>query len=233
VLSPETLERAAIAAALAAEKAAGAARTVLSSLPSGWRMSAMPPERRSYTTPAGDELTVSYRRRRDGRYDCTVTPGPPALGADGPGGEGEGGGRTVVAERYAMAGGAHDLSIDGLRVKATVVADGPSRFVDFASGESVELAERPRFPEAAPAEALGALVAPMPGNVLSVHVAVGDEVTAGQLLVVVEAMKMEHRLTAPASGTVRELHAKPGEQVSSGDLLVALDHDDAQQEEAP
>jgi biotin carboxyl carrier protein len=59
--------------------------------------------------------------------------------------------------------------------------------------------------------------------VLAVHVAPGDAVAQGQLLMIVEAMKMEHRITAPRAGTVTEVRARPGDQVSGGDLLAVLD----------
>ena len=68
----------------------------------------------------------------------------------------------------------------------------------------------------------GGLVAPMPGTVLAVHVAPGDTVTEGQLLMVVEAMKMEHRITAPRPGVVAEVRARGGDQVSGGDLLAVI-----------
>jgi len=69
----------------------------------------------------------------------------------------------------------------------------------------------------------GGLVAPMPGTVLAVHATAGDAVAAGQLLMIVEAMKMEHRITAPRAGTLREVRAQPGDQVSGGDLLAFID----------
>ena len=55
----------------------------------------------------------------------------------------------------------------------------------------------------------GGLVAPDAGTVLAVHVAPGDTVAEGQLLMIVEAMKMEHRITAPQAGTVAEVRARP------------------------
>ncbi len=57
---------------------------------------------------------------------------------------------------------------------------------------------------------------------LAVHVAPGDTVSAGQLLMTVEAMKMEHRITAPRDGVVGEVRARPGDQVSGGDLLAVI-----------
>ena len=66
----------------------------------------------------------------------------------------------------------------------------------------------------------GSLLAPMPGLVLRVLAEVGTVVTAGQPLLVLEAMKMEQTVTAPADGVVAELRAKAGEQVSTGQVLA-------------
>jgi len=67
----------------------------------------------------------------------------------------------------------------------------------------------------------------MPGRVVSVDVAEGDTVKAGQKLVVIEAMKMEQGLTAPFDGVVAELKATPGAQVSEGALLVRIEKQNA------
>ena len=67
------------------------------------------------------------------------------------------------------------------------------------------------------------LEAPIPGKVVKVHVAVDDEVEAGQPLVVLEAMKMENELTAEQSGRVMAVHVKPGETIDTGGLLVELE----------
>lgn len=64
--------------------------------------------------------------------------------------------------------------------------------------------------------------APMPGSVLEVKVSVGDEVSEGDVLLVLEAMKMENELTASQAGTVSEVLVKKGDTVNSGDSLVVL-----------
>ncbi|ODU69725.1 MAG: methylcrotonoyl-CoA carboxylase [Novosphingobium sp. SCN 66-18] len=69
----------------------------------------------------------------------------------------------------------------------------------------------------------GAILAPMPGKVISVDVAAGDKVAKGQKLLVLEAMKMEHALTAPFDGTVAELTVTPGAQVQVEALLVRVE----------
>ena len=66
-------------------------------------------------------------------------------------------------------------------------------------------------------------ISPLPGTVIAVHVAVGDSVVEGQLLMVVEAMKMEHKITAPSESVVAEVRFAVGDRVDTGDLLVALD----------
>jgi biotin carboxyl carrier protein len=68
----------------------------------------------------------------------------------------------------------------------------------------------------------GAIVAPMPGTVLRIDVEIGDSVTKGQTILVLEAMKMENEIQAPADGTIKELNASQGVSVNAGDLLVVL-----------
>ncbi len=69
----------------------------------------------------------------------------------------------------------------------------------------------------------GRVVAPMPGRVLQLSVKPGQRVAAGDRLVVLEAMKMEHRMTAPADATVRAVHVAEGDQVAEGTALVELE----------
>lgn len=72
----------------------------------------------------------------------------------------------------------------------------------------------------------------MPGTVVrTIDIAVGDHVTAGQPLLWLEAMKMEHKITAPASGTLTALHATPGLQVEVGTLLAVVQEAQEAQEE--
>jgi 3-methylcrotonyl-CoA carboxylase alpha subunit len=72
----------------------------------------------------------------------------------------------------------------------------------------------------------GSLEAPMPGVIVAVSVTEGDEVKAGDTLLVLEAMKMEHQVHAPAAGVVKRIRFQPGDQVNEGDLLVELSGSD-------
>ena len=77
---------------------------------------------------------------------------------------------------------------------------------------------------AAPASAAGAVSvkAPMPGNILDVKVAAGASVKAGDVLVILEAMKMENEIVAPQDGTVASINVNKGDTVNSGDVLVSM-----------
>ena len=80
----------------------------------------------------------------------------------------------------------------------------------------------PVQPAAGAANGVGEVTAPMPGTILSVDVEVGDVVEPGQVLCVLEAMKMKNPIRAPQGGTVSGVHVTAGQSVAFGDLLVSL-----------
>ena len=81
----------------------------------------------------------------------------------------------------------------------------------------------PRFPEPGSALQPGSLVAPMPGAVSRLGAAVGDTVTAGQPIVWMEAMKMEHAVMSPKDGVVAKLSVEVGQQVELGAVLARVE----------
>ncbi|MFJ1600064.1 biotin carboxylase N-terminal domain-containing protein [Streptomyces sp. NPDC088261] len=210
---------AAVAAALADSAARRGAATVPARL-GGWRNLASQPHRKTY----GDH-EISYRVTRDGvrveddgvrvvsvserlvRLEVGGVVRDFHVSAYGAGGRGEG----------AHGDGAYSNRANGDR------AYGDHVYVDTAHG-SYRLLVHPRFTDPSATPAPGSLLAPMPGTVVRVAegLAEGDRVTAGQPLVWLEAMKMEHRVTAPASGTLTALHAAPGRQVDVGALLAVV-----------
>ena len=115
-----------------------------------------------------------------------------------------------------------DLEIDGIRRVYRVHRVGPGTYVDASDGSSA-LTEVPRFGDPDKLAPAGSLLAPMPGLVRRVLVEVGAVVTAGQPLLVLEAMKMEQTVAAPAAGVVAELRAKSGEQVAAGQVLAVVE----------
>ncbi|EJF8020741.1 acetyl-CoA carboxylase biotin carboxyl carrier protein subunit, partial [Escherichia coli] len=95
-------------------------------------------------------------------------------------------------------------------------------YVDSVRGP-VHLTVLPRFPEPGSSVEKGSLVAPMPGNVIRLGAAIGDTVTAGQSLIWLEAMKMEHTIAAPVDGVLAELNVKTGQQVEVGAVLARVE----------
>jgi biotin carboxyl carrier protein len=118
------------------------------------------------------------------------------------------------------------LAVDGVERAFDVARygnpDAPEVFVDSPLGP-VQLAAQPRFPDPDDAVAHGSLLAPMPGSVLRVGAAVGDTVTAGQPLIWLEAMKMEHTIAAPDDGVLAELNVAAGQQVEVGAALARVE----------
>ncbi|MCB2102845.1 MAG: acetyl/propionyl/methylcrotonyl-CoA carboxylase subunit alpha [Rhodobacterales bacterium] len=117
-----------------------------------------------------------------------------------------------------------DLIADlgGRRLKATVIRHGDDLTI-LDDGRSHRLTLFDPAARAAGQDAHGGnLTAPMPGKIVAVHVAAGDQVAAGDPLLVLEAMKMEHTIAAPAAGTVSAIHYAVGEQVDDGADLVAF-----------
>ncbi|RZT14887.1 propionyl-CoA carboxylase alpha chain [Kribbella sp. VKM Ac-2569] len=185
--------------ALAAALADAAGRAAPVRVPSGWRNLASQPQRKSYRV--GEVVhEVAYRHTRDG----LVVDGNITLLDSSP-------------ERVV-------LEVDGVRRSFDVAAYDGITCVDSSLG-SVALHPVERFVDPADQVAAGSLVAPMPGTVIRVGVAVGDVVKQGQPLLWLEAMKMEHTIAAPADGVVGELKVHAGQQVEVGAVLAVVGED--------
>jgi 3-methylcrotonyl-CoA carboxylase alpha subunit len=130
-----------------------------------------------------------------------------------------------ILVRGALNGDGSMLAeIGAARMTVTVLRDGDSRQI-VMPGHSHRLL---RVDPAAIAARLapsagGRLTAPMPGRVIAIHAAAGDKVRAGQALVVLEAMKMEHVVVANTDGVVARLRCAAGDQVADGDELLTLE----------
>ncbi|TLP63914.1 ATP-grasp domain-containing protein [Microbispora fusca] len=200
---PGAVRLSALAAALAgaaANRAEARRDGVLGGLPSGWRNVPSQPRRTAYDTEDGGRLEITYRLSRDGLRaegfeDVALVSADP--------------GRVV-------------LETGGLRHAFEVAVYPGVVHVDSSLGP-VRLTPVERLPEPAARVSPGALPAPMPGTVLRVEVKPGDVVEAGQPVVVLEAMKMEHLIVAPASGTVAALHVVPGARVEAGVPLADIE----------
>lgn len=115
-----------------------------------------------------------------------------------------------------------------------VTIDDQEFHVEFIGGDVVPVAASSpavsvAVPVAAPARAAaqsavgpGAIVAPIPGKVIAIHVSVGDTVTRNQVVLKLEAMKMENDIATPAGGTVKEIAVSEGAEASAGQLLMVI-----------
>ncbi|HEY4015130.1 MAG TPA: biotin/lipoyl-containing protein [Polyangiaceae bacterium] len=139
------------------------------------------------------------------------------------------GGRKVDVDvvPFAHSPGRSNVRVDG-RIVDLTVAGKPPDLLAVASGLRVRArveSERSRTTaqgERRPARGTTAVRSPMPGRVIKVLAAAGDVVTAGQALVVLEAMKMENEVRAAASGTVAQVHVAVGAAVESNAVLVTI-----------
>ncbi|WP_028802823.1 acetyl/propionyl/methylcrotonyl-CoA carboxylase subunit alpha [Streptomyces sp. 142MFCol3.1] len=159
----------------------------------GWRNVASQPQVKRYLM-AGTEHEARYRHTREG------------LAADGV--------RVVRADDSLVV-----LEVDGVRRDFAIARHGDQVFVNATA-----LTALPRFRDPTAQQDPGSLLAPMPGTVVRVaeNLAVGAFVRAGEALLWLEAMKMEHKISAPAAGTLTALHAAPGRQVEVGALLAVV-----------
>jgi len=200
---------------------------VLGTVPGGWRNARLPDPEITLSPVGCDEpaATVRYRCDRDGTFHVTVC--HPEAGG------------TASGEHHATIHGwtrtGIDLAVDGLRGQAritTVSADelagrGEVLYVTMA-GTTTTLEVVPRFTVSGTEGSTGGLTAPMPGRVLNVGAVVGDRVKAGQSMLVLEAMKMEHHLAAPFDGTVTEIRVAVDDQVDNGAVLLIIEPDDGE-----
>jgi propionyl-CoA carboxylase alpha chain len=193
--------------------------------PAGWRNLATRGQRVTWSELAGPRSVdhrIEYRRSADA-WQVMIgewpEPGPDgALGDDT---------RTRRSVRAVADGDDWAVEVDGLRHRVRVTPEREATgsvvwSVTSAAGRT-RWREHPRFVDHDAEMAGSGPVAPLPGTVISVAVAAGDRVEANQVLMVIEAMKMEHRITAPAEATVGAVRFAVGDRVDMGDLLVELE----------
>ncbi|MFI6314940.1 biotin carboxylase N-terminal domain-containing protein [Nocardia fusca] len=198
-------EELSIVAAAFAEAAANRARAgVVAGVPSGWRNLPSQAQRKSYESRATGRHDIDYRFTRGGvevaGYDGLelISAAPDQVVLAVPSAHGP------VRRQFAVA-----------RYDDLV-------YVDSALGP-VSARRLPRFTDPADQVATGSLLAPMPGSVIRLGAEVGSSVTAGQPILWLEAMKMEHTIAAPADGVLSAVNVVVGQQVDVGAVLAVVD----------
>jgi propionyl-CoA carboxylase alpha chain len=202
----EAITLASIAAALSDAAVNRNRARVQATLAPGWRNMASAAQSKGYLLPDDTEVTVRYRHTRDG-IDLPDSPELSVISASD--------GEVVV------------VGADGVRRRLRVARYGGDDIYVDGPGWSVHLRRKPRFVDPTAVARPGSLLAPMPGAVIRVAVAEGDRVTAGQPLIWLEAMKMEHTISAPADGIVTTLAVEAGRQLAVGDVLAVISDPDS------
>jgi biotin carboxyl carrier protein len=116
------------------------------------------------------------------------------------------------------------IVVDKATGGSTVTIDGHKFDVTFAGDEANPTISPPRSKPASMATPVGsgAIVAPIPGKIISICVKVGDPVRVDQVVLKLEAMKMENDIASPVSGTVQEIAVSEGSETSTGQLLMTI-----------
>jgi propionyl-CoA carboxylase alpha chain len=197
--TPKDEAEAARAVALADQAVQRASAAVLTTLPSGWRNLPSGAQRRSYSGAHGDyEVEYSIQGDQATFVDDSAV--------------------HVLTCRPEVV--EYETAEGSLRFEVTRYDE--LRFVDTAA-VPVRLEALPRFPSSLKEESAGSLHSPMPGKVIRVNKTEGDTVVEGEVLMVLEAMKMEHTIKAPRDGTVVSLAYREGDQVDAGSVLAVVD----------
>ena len=173
---------------------------LLGDLPSGWRNSRLPKQKMNFIC-GETEIPINYRSRRDGNFDLN---------------------EDSVVKIFQWNNKSISLEIDGHRISSKVTKSDDHVIVQMPWG-NVSLEVVPRFVLPGSEEVIGGLIAPMPGKVVDLKVKVGDKVSKGDPVVILEAMKMEHQVNAPEAGKVKEIYIKKEQQLDNGALLMIVD----------
>ncbi len=124
--------------------------------------------------------------------------------------------------RVTVNGKAYDVDVEEMGAGAPAAAPAPSAAPAPAAAPAPVAAAAPAAAPAPVAGGAGSIEAPMPGKVLKILVSQGAPVTAGQLVLILEAMKMENEIYAPTAGTVTQVGCKEGDSVNTGDTLLVI-----------
>ena len=207
-----------LGAVFAHEQAGSLGRTAVPFAPSGWRNLRTMGQRQVWMR-GGDEHPVEYTIGTDGAVvDVRIGPWPVptedgTLSADER--------RHVAVRLLRRSADEQVVELDGRRHVVATRVDGDS--VETASPAGALVWQRAsRFIDHEATEVGGGPHSPLPGTVIAVHVEAGQTVSEGEALMVVEAMKMEHKITAAMDSIVTTVHYAVGDRVDQGALLVAL-----------
>jgi len=173
---------------------------VLENIPSGWSNARLPKQRIAFEMDA-QLIEIYYMCNRDGSFTVDSQ-------------------HEVVLHDWSES--AVDIEIDGIRTLSSVSMDGDQLLVQCLGGNKL-LIIQPRFKSSHDQEQQGSLVSPMPGKVVELNVKQGDQVKAGDNLLMIEAMKMNHIVKANEDGIIAELFVQENDQLDYGAVLMIIE----------
>ena len=173
---------------------------VLENMPSGWNNARLPDQRIVFEM---DDrlLEIHYKRNRDGSFTVDNL-------------------QQAIVHHWCES--EVDIEIDGVRTLSSVTMEGDQLLVQCLGGNKL-LNIQPRFVSSQEQEQQGSLVSPMPGKVVELHVKKGDRVKAGDNLLMIEAMKMNHNVKANEDGIIAELFVQENDQLDYGAVLMLIE----------
>jgi len=198
-LSVKELHQTSIAVALWLAQQNRVSDPVTGFMPANWTNGRMPLQRVKLLF-AEDEIEVKYKLNRDNLYEV--------MGS--------------TCEIYHCDSAGIDMAIDSHRFYSHVTMVGSEILINMPFGD-VNVSVLPRFIEPGNEIPEGGLIAPMPGKVIDVKVKKGSKVKAGDTLVIIEAMKMEHSIKATETGKIAKVMIQLNDQVDNGATLLVLE----------
>ena len=192
-----------ITAALWLQELNRSSATVLKHIPSGWHNARLPNQRTLFEMD-GETLEIQYKRQRDGSFMTSND------------------NKVII---HDWQNNSIDIEIDSLRYQSNVSMNNDLLLVQHPKGSKI-LSILPRFKSSDLKSATGSLVSPMPGKVIEIKIKQGQVVLRGDVLVVIEAMKMNHIISANQDGVVKEIFIEVGDQLDLGTNLLTLSEDE-------
>jgi propionyl-CoA carboxylase alpha chain len=176
---------------------------VLRQIPSGWHNARLPHQRTTFEIDDA-EITVSYKRQRDGSFHDD---------------------KKQIAIINDVTDEFIDIEYENIRQTVNITEHENLYLVQHGRGHKL-IKLIPRFKNEQELTQKGSLVSPMPGKVTEMNVKVGDSVTKGQKLLVMEAMKMNHSISSDRDGVIEEIYVNKGDQLETGTSLLFMKSDD-------
>lgn len=185
-------------------------RVLLRSIPSGWRNNFYEPQSEIYSL-GEEDLMVKYRYHKNQQFEFYVDD------------------QTFQVLLIDANDQTVRTEIDGIQYQFNIAQNGINYFVHNEKTGNMTLVQKERFPNKAAEKVAGGYETPMPSQIIKILVEVGQEVKAGDGLVIISSMKMENTIEASVDGIVDEIYAAEGSNVEAGFLLLKITKKEAVQ----